>query len=253
MKCLISDYEVNLIMYESDLTLQNSMNGVLIKNLEKHIKKKNIIASLSFLLIRCAQNFNVGKNLTDGQIMILAVDLFEIFKYETLEDVVLMLKYARQGKIGDGKVFNLDGQTILHKWVPAYLELKAIERERNHTENKGNKNGMANFNWLPEDVAKLELSNKIETIKEGFGTRMKEKIGTPSEYKSPIQDRKIYLKLLREGAKNATTSNLQINIQNLLNLNKEPDAMEIMQKELNKRNFTKKLIDHGKIIKTEKN
>jgi hypothetical protein len=33
-----------------------------------------------------------------------------------------MLKQARQGIIGDGKDYKLDGQNVLTKWFPEYLE-----------------------------------------------------------------------------------------------------------------------------------
>jgi polyphosphate kinase len=48
-------------------------------------------------------NSNVGKSLTQQQSAILAADIVEKYPYETIEDVVLMLKQARQGIIGDGK------------------------------------------------------------------------------------------------------------------------------------------------------
>lgn len=224
-----------LIIIESELTIQKAMNGTQIRKLDPILGRKNMIKAISYFLDRAAKNFNVGKNLTDEQTIILAIDLFEIFQYETLEDVVLMLKYARQGKIGDGKVFNLDGQTIIHKWVPAYLELKAIERENEHTKNKGNKNGLANFKWKKEDVEKLELSDKVETVKQGFGERMKEVITTPEDYKPPLQKRDMYIKLLKESSKKASRKELESSIERLKSEGKEPDALEVMENELKSR------------------
>jgi hypothetical protein len=73
-------------------------------------------------LNRFNSNFNVGKSLTQQQSAILAADIVEKYPYETIEDVVLMLKQARQGIIGDGKDYKLDGQNVLTKWFPEYLE-----------------------------------------------------------------------------------------------------------------------------------
>lgn len=224
-----------LLMVESELTVQKSMNSTQIRKLEPVMGKSNIIKSILYLLTRCSENFNVGKNLTQEQALMLSLDLFEIFKYETLEDVVLMLKYARQGKIGDGKAYNLDGQTVMHKWVPQYLELKAIEREKQHNENKGVKNGMANFKWKKGDVDNLEVSKKIETVRQGFGERMKEVIDTPTDYKPPIQNRNVYLNLLKESTKKAKTKELQMSVERLKSNPKEQDALKIIIDELNKR------------------
>ena len=41
-----------------------------------------------------------------------------------------MLKQVRQGIIGDGKDYKVDGQNVLAKWFPEYLEKKYIEFER---------------------------------------------------------------------------------------------------------------------------
>src|SRR5690606_5513897 len=62
----------------------------------------------------------------------IAADIMEKYPYETLEDIVLMLKLVRQGKIGDGKDYKLDGQNILgkNKWMDQYLDLKYAELER---------------------------------------------------------------------------------------------------------------------------
>jgi hypothetical protein len=37
-----------------------------------------------------------------------------------------MLKQARQGIIGDGKDYKLDGQNVLTKWFPEYLEKNTL-------------------------------------------------------------------------------------------------------------------------------
>ena len=58
-----------------------------------------------------------------------------------------MFKYVRQGKIGGVNSFSLDHQVIFNVWVPAYLELKAQERENIHATKKSEKNNILNFNW----------------------------------------------------------------------------------------------------------
>ena len=52
-----------------------------------------------------------GKEMEDFQVQILAGDLYEKFKHDTLEDVILMFKMARQGDFG--KVYKLDNFEVL--------------------------------------------------------------------------------------------------------------------------------------------
>ncbi len=208
------------------------MQGLSLNKLSNEIERKNVVKAISFLVLRLSENFNVGKKFTSEQASLMAMDLFEIFSYESLEDVVLMFKYARQGRIGDGKDFKLDSQTVFHKWVPEYLELKAIEREQQHTRQKGEKNGMANFKWKEGEAEKIKTSDTPQTIREGLGTRMKKKYNA----QAPVQKREVYLKLLKEAAGKATTKELIAGAERLRESGKEPDALELIEAELKKRN-----------------
>lgn len=134
--CLVRNDIAQLTEIEGDLSVATAMESTTIQKLGRLIDKKNIVKAVSYLTLRLAKNFNMKGNFTPDQAATLANDLFDVMEYETLEDVVLMYKLARQGRIGDGRDFKLDGQTVLHKWVPAYLELKAIERENQHNRRK---------------------------------------------------------------------------------------------------------------------
>lgn len=127
---------VELINIESELTISDAILGTNLRKLTKSIEKRNVIKSIVYLANRLSENFNVGKKLTIEQSSVMAMDLLEVFGYESLEDVVLMFKYARQGRIGDGKDFKLDSQTVFHKWIPEYLEIKAEYRENEYLKEK---------------------------------------------------------------------------------------------------------------------
>jgi hypothetical protein len=73
-------------------------------------------------LNRFNSNFN-GKSLTQQQSAILADIVKNI--HTKLEDVVLMLKQARQGIMATVKTIN-DGQNVLTKWFPEYLEKNTL-------------------------------------------------------------------------------------------------------------------------------
>jgi ribosome-associated translation inhibitor RaiA len=127
---MASQDEFGLIVFEKNLDLKKAIDGTILKKLEKCVGEINTITAICYLLNRFNSNFNVGKSLTQQQSAILAADIVEKYPYETIEDVVLMLKQARQGIIGDGKDYKLDGQNVLTKWFPEYLEKKYTEFER---------------------------------------------------------------------------------------------------------------------------
>jgi len=130
MTCLGQKNEVDLLFLEKSLKLSDAIDGTKIKKLEKLLGERNMAKVITYLLLRFSKNFNVGKSITDGQAPMIAIDIIEKYPYETIEDVILMLKQVRQGIIGDGKDFKLDGQNILTKWFPEYLDKKYIEVER---------------------------------------------------------------------------------------------------------------------------
>ena len=130
MQCLASNDEVGLIVFEKNLSVSSAIDGTKLRKLEKEVGEVNTITAICYLLNRFNANFNVGKSLTTQQSATLASDIVEKYPYETIEDIVLMLKQVRQGIIGDGKDFKLDGQNVLAKWMPDYLDRKYTEVER---------------------------------------------------------------------------------------------------------------------------
>ncbi len=130
MQCLASNDEVGLIVFEKNLSVSSAIDGTKLRKLEKEVGEVNTITAICYLLNRFNANFNVGKSLTTQQSATLASDIVEKYPYETIEDIVLMLKQVRQGIIGDGKDFKLDGQNVLAKWMPDYLDRKYAEVER---------------------------------------------------------------------------------------------------------------------------
>ncbi|EKT4550382.1 hypothetical protein JE952_002024 [Flavobacterium psychrophilum] len=129
---MASNNEVGLIVFEKKLSLPHAIDGTKLKKLEKAVGEIGTITAICYLINRFNSNFNVGKSLTQTQSALLASDIVEKYPYETIEDVVLMLKQVRQGIIGDGKDFKLDGQNVLAKWMPEYLDKKYAELERQH-------------------------------------------------------------------------------------------------------------------------
>lgn len=126
-------YEIG--SFEGGLTVSKALGGTMLSNVLKQVGKPNLIKSLSYIILRASKNFNLKNNLTEDQAITIAFDFMDKYKFENIEDVVLMFKLARQGMLG-GKVWRIDSEVILGEWMPAYLELKAIEREKVKTQNK---------------------------------------------------------------------------------------------------------------------
>lgn len=118
------------MVFEKNLSITAAIDGTKLKKLENAVGEIPTITAICYLLNRFNSNFNVGKSLTTTQSALIASDIVEKYPYETIEDVVLMLKQVRQGIIGDGKDYKLDGQNILAKWFPEYLDKKYAEVER---------------------------------------------------------------------------------------------------------------------------
>ncbi len=233
---LVNNDPVALIKYEEELTITKSIEGTSLRKMVKETSKSTVIDVISYFANRLAENFNVGKKFTIEQCTIMAIDIVDVFCYETIEDVVLMFKYVRQGKIGDGKDFKLDSQTVFHKWIPQFLELKSIELEKQHNAFKG-ENNINNFKWDKEDIEKFKTSNNnktITTLSTGLGQRSKKHFATEKTTISPIVNRSRYLLGLKYEVTKAPTPNLQ-NILEYFKEKEEQDAIEVIEKELEKR------------------
>jgi hypothetical protein len=234
VKILSAEDEFELTLFESKMTVAQAMEGTSLKKLSQVLNTSGLAKTLVFLIQRLSNNFNVGKKFTNEQAVILAMDLIEVFAYETIEDVLLMFKYARIGKIGSGKEYKLDSQTVFHKWVPEYLELKSEERENLHKKEKGLMN--AKPTWSKEDAEKFVVSPNTEilTTKDStLGKRTKERLATP-EQTSPVVNRISYLKALAYEASKTPTENLN-NLLQYLEEKNEQDAIAVIKKALQNR------------------
>lgn len=130
MQCLASQDKVELMMLEKQMDLPKAIDGTKLNKLERELGDITMVKVVTYLLMRFSEGFNVKNKLTPEQAAQTAMDIIEKYPYETIEDVILLLKHVRQGIIGDGKDYKLDGQNILNKWFPDYLEIKYTEVER---------------------------------------------------------------------------------------------------------------------------
>lgn len=218
-------------LIESDLTLLDAVSGTMLNkflfNGLEPIKngKANLVTSLTFIIQRGVESFNVGSNITEDQAFTMALDLIEIYKHDTLEDIVMMFKMARQGKFG-GKIFRIDSHVILSEWFPAYLELKAEELEK--------VNRQKSIQIENKDIDNDRAQYLKYIIEQGRGNKPKKDYG---EVKKKIDPALAHSKWLERLPKICEILNLSELIQNQTDCKKKGflDAVEIYEIEINKR------------------
>ena len=141
---------------QNQITIEKCLyEGTMLLQIAK-MKGENNIVKMLITIIAINQNFfNVGKAMNSQQCQETAFLLYEEYKHETIEDVLMMFKMAKKGMLGDGQVYNrIDGNVILG-WMKEYREKKAIERE-NFVLNKRfeEKNNQTNVIALMEENEK---------------------------------------------------------------------------------------------------
>jgi hypothetical protein len=218
---------MELAVLESDLTLSKVLNeGTLLRDLEKKTDKKNMIKLLTSLLIRQSGFFNLKQNLSPEQCAFIASDLLEVFNYETLEDVVIMLKLARQGKLGITYA-RLDHETIFSKWVPSYLDLKSQEREKQYLQDK---NRISDGPVSEEGMKKLdELIKKLDKRKEVQNPRT-----------TPIKSQKEYLEEISKFVSELSDDELLKQKDKAFSF-KAYEEMKIYESEIKRRKYPRKI------------
>lgn len=153
---------MELITLESDLTVQKCMDKTLVKNLD--IDKKQIVLAVRAAVIHTSKVFKYSEKMELDVATFIASDLVDVFNYESFEDIILMLKMARQGKLGSNKG-RFDNDTIFNLFVPAYLDLKAQEREKQKQGEKAElkRKEEETYTIAPENRKKLdELIERLD-------------------------------------------------------------------------------------------
>ncbi|RKS00449.1 hypothetical protein [Flavobacterium sp. 102] len=216
MQCLASQNEVELLMQEKNLTVVKAIDGTKLLKLQKVVGEINVAKVITYFLMRFSQSFNVGKNINTTQASMIAVDIMEKYPYETIEDVLLMLKQVRQGIIGDGKDYKVDGQNVLgkDKWFEQYLENKYAEVERQNKkvsedfskQQQSSDHPVAVFyKKRREEKAKKEkealVRSQIDTLVENMDRQTLEKTITEWQDKPEMKPYLDYLKRKRKAIK----------------------------------------------------
>lgn len=189
-------------------------------------EKKHVVAQI----IRIVEFFLevTGKRLEHYQLIVLSGDLYDKFRNDSLEDIMLMLKMARQGDFG--KVYNLDTFTIMD-WIPQYFLHKSEEREKLIEQQKRKRRKE------PEPPS-TEAAAKFEELYSRLSTSQLKKAETFS-ISGALKSMDCYLETLPETSMKLSDSDLKYELRRCEHSNRE--AYEILSLELERRRQSKLL------------
>lgn len=196
-----------------------------IHDVSKEFGSKTMKKAICELILISAKSFKFSEKMEMQTAIILTGDLYSYFKNESIEDVALMLKMARTGQLGSGKG-RLDSDTLFNVFIPEYLDLKAVEREKEHKRNKTN---FAQVKMSEESYEKFDqLSKRLKANQE---EKMAEKT------KPVVNHHQMYINSLKNRVKILNDKQLDDNLKNLLASDNEvfSDAIQIVKEEIEKR------------------
>lgn len=215
-----------LAIQESELTLDKAITGTLLNTLVKQ-DKKELFVLISMLIERLQDSFSFSNKMSSSQIDMLTIDLMEILKYETFEDIVLLFKMARQGALG-GKIFRLDSHVITQEWLPIYLEKKSEQREAKHSNLKTVDLKSKETGWDEQSKEKLDLLNK----QLHYNRLEKQKKQSRIPANSVLNNNDLFKQELQFWASTATIKQISDKIKKLSTSRANADYIKILKKAL---------------------
>lgn len=112
----------------------------------------------------------VGTDLTPMAIELMAEDLIDAYKYDSMEDIAEALKKGRQGRYG--KIYGKLNGLVMAEWMNKHLEEKAIARENLLSQQKANSPSIEDIREVyikkieeaedPDPLTQKKLVNKLE-------------------------------------------------------------------------------------------
>lgn len=172
-----------------------------------------------------------GKELENYQVQILSGDLYDKFKTDTLEDVILFFKMIRTGDLGKLKYYDSFHDKIM-AYVPLFFQYKAEQREKLIDAKKRQRKEKEQNTVMSDEAYQkfTELQNRISTPIQ----RSAEKFSIKGILNS-LDD---YIDNLPESCKKLSDSDLKYEIKRTEYNNKT--AYEILSQELERRKLKPK-------------
>ncbi len=209
---------------ERDVNLSKNLETKTISEIEADdtIPQMQLIIITREVILKTARTLKYAEKMDDQTANQLASDLLETFKNESIEDIILMFKWVRQGKCGETRG-RLDADTINSVIIPTYLDYKSELREKQYQRKKFSK---SNEPISPEAVEKFsQLSAQLSM------NRM-DKV----ENKKPsINHHEIYIHNLKNRLPYYTLQQLKESEREMLKQDTFKDALILVRNEIKKR------------------
>lgn len=194
-----------------------------------------VLAYIKTWLLDLNDSVQANHKLNEVAMEFIAERIFETYPLK-VTDLTLFFRNVKSGLYGQFYE-NLSPDKIM-TWLAKYwderCEAGAMEAQQSHD----------NFSMTKDPVHPEVAKKMFEGVGDanitppegkGFGSRERAKYDTPDDYTPPIQDRGVYLDLLKETAKTTETKYLLTSIETLREKGNEPDALAVLENELKKR------------------
>ncbi len=89
--------------------------------------ERSVQAQVIGALSKCSEAMQIS--LSDNAMKIITEDLIDMYKYESIQDIIDCLKAGRRGVYGINSYGKLNLELIT-KWMAVYLDAKYLEREK---------------------------------------------------------------------------------------------------------------------------
>lgn len=186
-----------------------------------------------------------GKKLEKYQIQILSGDLYDKFRNDTLEDLILMFKMIRTGDLGKPPFTESFHEKIM-SYIPMFFDHKSAERERLiNVKKRERKNADSSAQPMSDEAyAKFTelqnmLSNPIKKNKELFSV------------KSVLESVDQYIENLPETSKKLSAKDLNYEIYKTQYNNKTAYGI-LLQEQQRRKDVKKQIIKDAKNHRTRK-
>ena len=218
-----------ILKKESSLVLAETLECQKIQtllNVDNSLSKNDLLAVIRTAIFNTARSFKYSENMTPMQAYVLADDLLDKMKYESLEDVLLLLKMGRRGELGTNKG-RFDSDILFNLFLPVYLDKKSQQYEK--------KNEFIVIDDV-EDVPLTsdEKAKQQKWLDELHNSWKAERKPKKSEVFEPIDYPAKFINDLKQIVGSMTNSEIENEMIRAKN-NKAFDAYEIYETELKKR------------------
>lgn len=230
MQCLTNsnpaELALELVIAEKRVSLSKNLDAIHISELQKGISYKEILRTVRDILLYSARTFKYSEKMGLDIATTLAGDLIEAFKNDGIQDIILMLKMARQGQLGNtgGR---LDADTLSKLLIPNYLLKKAEALERRYYNQKQQREKAVPMS--EETYAKLDALSKR------LGENQKMRAEENEKINPVLNHHKIYTDKLKVDVKSMNITVLKQRAEKMKGNDVFIDALKIIQDEINLR------------------